>query len=672
MTSTKPIGCWSRPVGAAALRQAGALAHVAAEAATRAGDPVAAANHARAALERDPYDEVALRLEMRALAASGRPASALHSYAVVRERLAEDLGVSPGPATEDLHAALLREEVPTAVAEPPASSPLPGRDAEMAALDDALAEAAVGLRMLVLAGEAGLGKTRLLSEWARRARAAGTIVLWGRCDELGRDLPLQPVADALDAHIRAIGLDLGPDADALAPLLTATPGVGSALAVPIDHELIRATLFAALLHTLEGLAKTAPVALLIDDLQFAGSSTLQWLRFAARRGGAIPLLVVAACRPEEEPPLPDATVLTLRPLDLEAAEEIVGPERAGALWKRSGGNPLYLTELAAVEGDDLPASIRDAVSARCARAGPGAVTLRTAAVLGPEVDLDLLADVLRQPPVALLADLEDGARRLLLDEEGDGFTFRHQLVREALVAGTTSSRRAFLHREAARALLEREHPDALRVAHHARAGGDHATASAALVTAAGTALDRADPDEAQRLATDALNLIDGPAVRLALGRALLAQARYGEAAEQARAARSLGAGPEALEMEGWCAYYGRDLAGARDRAEVATSVTSTPTVRASALALAGRIRHATGDLHGAVAALEAAASLSDEPTVAIWLAHVRLHQGDAPAALSLLDSTTGRRVGGRARLPLAPTSQDPVAAGPPLHGVRAE
>ncbi len=179
--------------------------------------------------------------------------------------------------------------------------------------------------------------------------------------------------------------------------------------------------------------------------------------------------------------------------DLAAAETIVGAERAVDLHARSGGHPLFLVELAEAPPGQLPATIRDIVARRCEAAGPDvAATLRTAALLGPVVDLDLLAGTRPVTQSELVDHLETGLTRRLLEERADGFGFRHELVREALAAGVSSPRRALVHREAALALARRPEADTLAVAHHARLGGDAETEAAALMRASDTAIDRPD------------------------------------------------------------------------------------------------------------------------------------------------------------------------------------
>ena len=167
---------------------------------------------------------------MRAHAAAGRPASALAAYATMRERLAEDLGVDPVDETEDLHTAVLLGQVGRA---PPAPDQeggpsIVGRAAELAELDRRLASVAAGATAgVVLEGEAGIGKTAVLDQWVAGARSVA-LVLTGRCDELGRELPLQPVLDGLAAHLRHLAPDvaeavLGDAGPTLGPLLGRAP-----------------------------------------------------------------------------------------------------------------------------------------------------------------------------------------------------------------------------------------------------------------------------------------------------------------------------------------------------------------------------------------------------------------------------------------------------------------
>ncbi|MGH9121924.1 MAG: hypothetical protein ACRDYC_08245 [Acidimicrobiales bacterium] len=138
--------------------------------------------------------------------------------------------------------------------------------------------------------------------------------------------------------------------------------------------------------------------LVVDDVHFADHATLAWLRYCARRGSAGRLLLAVATRPGRPSPTPEAPTIHLGPLDLESVRQIVGADRAGALFARTSGNPLFLVELASADENDLPNSIVEAVRARCAQSVDSGTTLQTAAVLGSVVDLDLLSAVLQRWP----------------------------------------------------------------------------------------------------------------------------------------------------------------------------------------------------------------------------------------------------------------------------------
>ena len=447
---------------------------------------------AEGALDHDPYDEAALRTLMRAHAAAGRPASALAAYARMRERLGEDLGVDPVKETEELHTAILLGDVvtiPSAAATGAARQTPSSDEGELAALDAHLAMAERGDSVAVLVeGEAGIGKTALLGSWISGA-ATRALVLMGRCDELGRGLPLQPVLDGLAAHLRRITDEetasvLGDAAWSLAPLLGPVAGerpTGSQPTTVTDAAVGQALLFADLLAAIQRAGEERPVVVVVEDVHLAAPSTVEWLRFAVLRGRR--LLVVASRRPGEGPSL-DAPVIRLGPLDLEAVSELVGASRAPKLHDRSGGHPLFLVELAAAGPDELPASVREAVADRVDKLGEAATTLRAAAVLGTEVDVDLLAGVVGATVAALLEHLDAGMRERIIEERAGTLAFRHELVREALVAETTAARRALVHREAARVLSDRNRHDPLQVAWHAQRGGDLDTAAAALIDAA--------------------------------------------------------------------------------------------------------------------------------------------------------------------------------------------
>ena len=147
------------------------------------------------------------------------------------------------------------------------------------------------------------------------------------------------------------------------------------------------------------------------------------------------------------------------------------------------------------------------MSARCDELGTAGLLLRTAAVIGPDLDVDLLAAVLGRPVIALLDDAEQAVAEQFLVEQDGIFRFRHELVREALAASATPGRAALLHRQAGRVLDRRPAADPLTVADHARLGGDLVLAARALRDASGRAAERFDHAAAEALLDDALRLL---------------------------------------------------------------------------------------------------------------------------------------------------------------------
>ncbi|MGQ0521114.1 MAG: ATP-binding protein [Actinomycetota bacterium] len=638
-------GAWIESERAAVHAAVTRVQRLAVDAAVAAGDHGAAAGLAEQALANDPYDEAVLRALMSAHLGAGRPASALAAYARVRERLADDLGVPPTAETEAVYLRALAAadgDVPPATPAPrvgPAG--VVGRARELASLDAALEEAAAGSgAFVVVEGHAGIGKTTLVSGWSR-AVEAGAVVLRGHCDELGRDLPLQPVTDALADHLRVMGAEraaelVGDAATALGPVLG--PIVGASATVVTDTDAGRARLFAALVEVLERAGGGGPAVLVIEDLHQAGSGTLGWLAFARRRCPHTLLLVTT--RPGGARGLDPTHRIELGPLGRDAVSELVGDERAGALFERSGGHPLLLAALAAAgDGDELPATLRDAVSSRVDSLGEEAgLLLRAAAVLGPECDLELLAQVAGAPVVEVLGHLETASRAGLITERGSRFVFRHQLIREALEAATGATRRALVHQQAARYLAARPRADPLTIAVHARAGGDNRLASSSFVAAAVAAAARFDLDAAEEHLAAALDLDQNADAYTARARVRMSRLALEPAAADAERAVALGGGAASLEVAGWVAYYRRLYDEARAYADQAVARAGDEAVRISALALAGRVRHGEGDLAGAAALL---GDVGEGPPAVrgiadVWLAQARLHQGRPLDALDAL------------------------------------
>ena len=647
-------GEWAQLRQAELERLIGRARLVAATALLEAGDWMAAADAASAAAERDPYDEAALRVLLRAHVLGGRVAGALSIYASARERLADELGTDPSPETAALYTAILRGEV-TAPARPgqagvsAADVGLVGRNDELACLEAVAARARGGAaEVVVVDGEAGIGKTTLLRAWAGLRTAAGDTVLMASCGPLDRSMPLDALLTALASLLRGLGPEtaadiLGADAALLAPLLNLAPGprLPPMLA---DSMLGPAVLYSALVRALGRLAERAPLVVVADDAHLAGPALPDWLRFARRENLAV--TTVAAIRSGEGEPLPATASIHLGALGRDAAAELVGPGRVDELYARSKGHPLFLTELAQqAAGAELPASLVESVSARCDELGPAGLLLRTAAVIGPDLDVDLLAAVLGRPAVALLDDAEQAVvKQFLVDQDGM-FRFRHELVREALAASATAGRAALLHRQTGRVLDRRPGADPLTVAGHARLGGDLALASRALREASARAAERFDYAAAEALLDDAMRLDASPDGWLARARVRTLRGRYAEALADVERA---GPGPAALEVGAWAAYFGRDFAQAAQFAEDGALAADDPATRARCLAAGGRTHHAAGDLARAELLLGEAFSLAegaDRVAAAGWLGVLRAHQSRVEEALALLRPAARGQIG---------------------------
>ena len=477
---------------------------------------------------------------MQAQSAGGRPASALAAYARTRERLAEDLGASPDAETEMLHRAVLLGDA-AVVATVPTRARLIGRQQELDALDAHLAAAGPEVSVVVVVGEAGIGKTALVGHFAERVREAGARVVLARADELGRDLPLQPVLDAL----RVVGdaTDGAGEAD------------GSAMTMP-DTAGERARRFAAVLADLAGSSSTT--VMVIEDLHWADAATREWLAWSQRRPGA--LLLIATARPGTT--VTGAQELVLGPLDGGAIGALIGAgrdeRRVAAVRARSGGNPLFALALADAPDGELPASVQQAVASTLARLDPAAADIvRAGAVFGMVLDVDLLAGVLRLAAIEIIEHLERAVTVGLLAESGPGFEFRHPLVREALSPTVGAARAAFLHREAAQVLDRRPNRDLLGIAVHARLGGARKIAARAFQAAAVVSLGRSDLAAAEEQLRASLHAVETADAHRSLARVLMVAGQLDAAADEAERSVALGGGPEALETAGWVDYYRR-------------------------------------------------------------------------------------------------------------------
>jgi DNA-binding CsgD family transcriptional regulator/tetratricopeptide (TPR) repeat protein len=446
---------------------------------------------------------------------------------------------------------------------------LVGRAPEVAALDAVLDDVTHGRRAAVaVAGEAGIGKSRLLAELGERADARGMLVLSGGASEFERDLPFWPFVDALDEYVRALPparlAELDDDVRAELPhVLPSWPAFAEAGRPDEDH---RYRTHRAMCRLLEVLAGGPPLVLLLDDLHWADSASVELLGALLRRPPAAPVLLGIALRPRQagerlaaalERAAADGllTRLDLAGLTLDDSRRLLGPEVDGALvpslHAESGGNPLYLQQLAQFRprdggipaGMSLDAEVPTAVAA--ALRDELALIDRTvrralegAAVAGDPFLLEIASASAALPETAMADAVDELQRRDLVQptEAPRRFRFRHPLVRRAVYESAPAGWRLGAHERCADALAKRGVPVAGRAHHIIQAARTGDPAAVALLRDAGRALIGRAPGEAARWFSAALNLLPENAVALDLWTALAGA--YGAAGRftEARAA----------------------------------------------------------------------------------------------------------------------------------------
>jgi DNA-binding SARP family transcriptional activator len=442
------------------------------EAATKAslrmgGEHLATAERlARELIGREPYRESAYALLMNIHTARGNVAEALRVYDGLRRLLREELGLTPAHALTSLATQLLAEpdaSLPTTAAPlaPPAClklaarTQLVGRGAELQRLRAVRSEVMEGAaRLAVVTGEAGIGKTRLAAELAIDAMGAGFDVLHGRAERDGAT-PYQPFVEAIRGVLRerpaaAGGVDASLQPE-LAELARLVPELRSTVAPPEGGELCSYRIFMAVSALLSTLAQERPVALVLDDLQYADAATLLLLRHVVRSAHAERVLIVATLR-TDEPVREDLRAVladlsgdgclervTLAGLSRADAAALAPDDDADRLWEQTAGNPFLIEALTRGDDDeqgDVPAAIRDAVDGRLLRlSGTGRRVILAAASAGESFDSATVAALSDMPPEAVADALSEAVRIGLLAhrEPAGGLAFRHPIVQCTLL-----------------------------------------------------------------------------------------------------------------------------------------------------------------------------------------------------------------------------------------------
>ncbi len=484
---------------------------------------------ARAVLEREPADEPAYQALMRYAYFGGDQRTALQAYDACVRALRTELDVGPMPATTDLYRQIQRRTLarptPTAAAMAPDAiytlthTPFTGRTREFSSLIQAIHAAQAGSgQVVLLEGEPGIGKSRLLQEMLTYARRQELLTLFANCYQVEQAIPYQPVIELLEQALTAAPanrfLELPPMY--LAELATLSPELRE-LAPDLpsaaeDLSARQARQLRALHQCLELLAGDRGLVLAVDDIHWADHATWQFIHHLASHIRSLPLVLICTYRAEEHAAnaefsafidsiarTPEAKRLALQRLSMDDTrtflDQLTGSsavaDQVGAwLHGETDGNPFFLVSILQSLVDQrllsedrpfwqidaerldtgdaalaLPDALRESVRVRLRRL-PQSMrrVLEAAAVLGRRFDFATLAAVSGEHGLALLEMIEALCERQFLRETGEGtaddtalaatYDFSHEKAREVVYADLSSARRILIHRTVAEHLAQ--------------------------------------------------------------------------------------------------------------------------------------------------------------------------------------------------------------------------
>lgn len=459
---------------------------------------------ARAAVEASPFRESARAALIEVLRAQGNIAEALRSYEELRVLLREELGTFPSAELNELHEQLLNAHGETAgipgntgpVETKPAVAigqlidprikeiKLVGREALLARLQEELNQAATGeLRIALLAGEGGVGKTRLAAELA--GSREDITILYGRCEpdevrpfRIWSGLLRTAMSQVDDsARLTVVGGD-GPILSRILPELV--KGLDVEPGPPADLESERQALFGAVLRVIGRLSTIKPMLIILDDLHWADRSTLLLLGSLAGDNPPKGILALGIYRdnelPEDSPLLETvanlqrhlpATRLKVDALDTDSVRSLirdrVDENLAPALHDQTGGNPFYIEQMVrhleeTGENDPAaaPAEVREIIAQRANRLPEGAPGLLSrAALIGREFDLEILLATTTEPEDTVIEMLDTAVKAGLLDESPTvpgRYSFVHVLLKSTLSQDLSLTRKTRVHRDIGEAI----------------------------------------------------------------------------------------------------------------------------------------------------------------------------------------------------------------------------